>query len=79
MEKTAIVEYLKRITTDTIGVDEDLINTNSNFVDDLGADSLDQMEMLMNAEDYYNIEIPDEHAEKIKTFGDAVEYINDNL
>ncbi len=60
------------------GVSEDQITENSNFIDDLGADSLDIYELIMAFEDEFGIEIPDEDAEKIKTVGDAVKYIEEH-
>ena len=61
------------------GVSEDQITENSNFIDDLGADSLDIYELIMAFEDEFGIEIPDKDAEKIKTVGDAVKYIEEHI
>ena len=62
-----------------LGVDESVITLDSSFVDDLGADSLDIVELIMGLETEFDIEIPDEDAEKITTVGDAVEYIKDHI
>ena len=66
---------MNKIIVDNLGVDEDKITPNSNFIDDLGADSLDTVELIMAFEEEFNIEIPDEEAEKIQTVGDAIDYI----
>ena len=68
-------EKVKQIIVEQLGVDEAEVTPNASFVDDLGADSLDQVELLMAFEEAFNIEIPDEDAEKIATVKDAVEYI----
>lgn len=67
---------VKKIIVDQLGVGEDEVKPEASFVDDLGADSLDTVEMVMAFEEEFNIEIPDEDAEKIKTVKDAVDYIN---
>ena len=67
---------VKKIIVDQLGVGEDEVKAEASFVDDLGADSLDTVEMVMAFEEEFNIEIPDEDAEKIKTVKDAVDYIN---
>ena len=67
---------LKKIVKDQLGVEEDEIQMSSTFVDDLGADSLDIVELIMAFEEEFNIEIPDEKAEKIKTVEDVVKYID---
>ncbi len=69
-------EQVKKIVKDQLGVEEDEIQMNSTFVDDLGADSLDIVELIMAFEEEFNIEIPDEKAEKIKTVEDVVKYID---
>ena len=66
------IDRVKKIIVDQLGVDESKINENSSFVDDLGADSLDIVELIMAFEEEFDIEIPDEDAEKMKTIGDAV-------
>lgn len=70
-------EQVKKIVKEQLGVEEDEIQMSSTFVDDLGADSLDIVELIMAFEEEFNIEIPDEKAEKIKTVEDVVKYINE--
>ncbi len=70
-------EQVKKIVKEQLGVEEDEIRMESTFVDDLGADSLDIVELIMAFEEEFNIEIPDEKAEKIKTVEDVVKYIED--
>lgn len=70
-------EQVKKIVKEQLGVEEDEIKMSSTFVDDLGADSLDIVELIMAFEEEFNIEIPDEKAEKIKTVEDVVKYIED--
>ncbi|GAF79509.1 Acyl carrier protein [subsurface metagenome] len=70
------MDRIKKIIVDQLGVDESKITENSSFVDDLGADSLDIVELIMAFEEEFDIEIPDEDAEKMKTVGDAVKYLN---
>ncbi len=69
---------VKRVIVDQLGVDEDTVTMDSSFVDDLGADSLDIVELIMGLETEFDLEIPDEEAEKITTVGDAVNYIKEN-
>lgn len=66
------------IIVDKLGVEESEITMESNFTNDLGADSLDTVELIMEFEKEFNIAIPDDQAEKIATVGDAVKYIEDN-
>lgn len=70
-------EKVKSVLVEQLGVDEDTITMESSFVDDLGADSLDIVELIMGLETEFDIEIPDEDAEKISTVGDAVNYIKE--
>ena len=70
------MDRIKKIIVDQLGVDENKITENSSFIDDLGADSLDIVELIMAFEEEFDIEIPDEDAEKMKTVGDAVKYLN---
>ncbi|GAI96201.1 MAG: acyl carrier protein [Candidatus Caldatribacteriota bacterium] len=70
------MDRIKKIIVDQLGVDESKITENSSFVDDLGADSLDIVELIMAFEEEFDIEIPDEDAEKMKTIGDAVKYLS---
>jgi len=66
---------VKEVIIDKLGVDEDAIKTDAHFVNDLGADSLDTVELIMEFEEEFGIEIPDEDAENITTVGSAVDYI----
>ncbi|MDU2065621.1 MAG: acyl carrier protein [Sporomusaceae bacterium] len=69
-------DKVKEIVVEQLGVDEADVTIDSTFIDDLGADSLDIVELIMAFEEEFNIEIPDEIAEKIKTVKDTVEYID---
>lgn len=71
-------DRVKEVIVDQLGVDESQVTMDAAFVDDLGADSLDIVELIMGLEAEFDIEIPDEEAEKISTVGDAVNYIKDN-
>lgn len=68
-------DKIKEIVAEQLSIDEDTITMESSFIDDLGADSLDIVELIMAFEDTFDIEIPDADAEKIATVGDAVDYI----
>lgn len=70
-----VAEKVKSIIVDQLGVEEDEVKDEASFIDDLGADSLDTVELVMALEEEFNIEISDEDAEKISTVKDAVEYI----
>lgn len=67
---------VKEVIIDKLGVEEDTIKTEAHFVNDLGADSLDTVELIMEFEEEFGIEIPDEDAENITTVGSAVDYID---
>lgn len=69
-------DKVKAIVVEQLGVDENEVKIESTFIDDLGADSLDIVELIMAFEEEFNIEIPDDVAEKIKTVKDTVEYID---
>ncbi len=69
-------EQVKKIVVEQLGAEPDEVQMSSTFVDDLGADSLDIVELIMAFEEEFNIEIPDEKAEKIKTVEDVVKYID---
>ena len=70
-------DRVKKIVVEHLGVDEDKVVDNASFIDDLGADSLDTVELVMAFEEEFGIEIPDHAAENIQTFGDAVMFIGD--
>lgn len=74
-----IEDRVKKIVAEQLGVKEDEVNNASSFVDDLGADSLDTVELVMALEEEFDTEIPDEEAEKITTVQLAINYINENL
>jgi acyl carrier protein len=69
------IERIKKVIANTLKVDESKITENASFTEDLGADSLDLVELIMAFEDEYGVEIPDEDAQKIRTVGDALEYV----
>ena len=70
-----MLDKIKSIVVDQLGVDEDQVTEDASFVDDLGADSLDTVELIMAFEEEFDIEIPDEDEQKIKTVKDVIEYI----
>ncbi len=72
-------EKIKEIIIDKLGVDENKISEDAKFIDDLGADSLDTVELIMQFEEEFDIEISDEDAEKLNTVGSSVDYINEKL
>jgi acyl carrier protein len=74
----SVDEKVKGIIVEQLGVDEAEVTPSASFVDDLGADSLDTVELVMAFEEAFDIEIPDEEAEKIRTVKDAVDYISKN-
>lgn len=75
---STIEERVKKIVAEQLGVKEEEITPDASFVDDLGADSLDTVELVMALEEEFETEIPDEHAEKIETIKDAVNYIKEH-
>ncbi|MBL8204972.1 MAG: acyl carrier protein [Blastocatellia bacterium] len=75
----SIEEKVKQIIVDELGVEETEVTANARFVDDLGADSLDNVELVMRFEEEFGVEIPDEDAEKIQSVRDAIEYIEKHL
>ena len=72
----AIEEKVKEIIVEQLGVDENQVDASASFTDDLGADSLDIVELVMAFEEAFDLDIPDEDAEKISTVKDAIDYIN---
>ncbi|HZH04792.1 MAG TPA: acyl carrier protein [Myxococcaceae bacterium] len=76
MATSSIELKVKSIIADQLGVGEDEIKPESSFIEDLGADSLDIVELVMAMEEEFEVEIPDEEAENIKTVGDAINYVN---
>ncbi|HLH02363.1 MAG TPA: acyl carrier protein [Bryobacteraceae bacterium] len=70
-----VAERVKQIIVEQLGVDESQVDPSASFVDDLGADSLDIVELVMAFEEAFDLDIPDEDAEKIKTVKDAIDYI----
>ena len=79
MSSEDIFEKVKEIVIEQLGVSETSITTDASFIDDLGADSLDIVELIMALEEEFDLEIPDNDAEKVVTVGDVVEYIKDNI
>lgn len=75
----SVEERVKKIVVEQLGVEESQVTKEASFVDDLGADSLDTVELVMALEEEFKLEIPDEDAEKISTVGQAIEYIEKNL
>lgn len=78
MNEQEIFEKVKDIVVEQLGVEEENVTKEATFVDDLAADSLDIVELVMGIEEEFNIEIPDSEAEKIVTIGDVVEYIKNS-
>ena len=70
-----MLDNIKSIVVEQLGVDEDQVTEDASFIDDLGADSLDTVELIMAFEEEFDIEIPDEDAQKIKTVKDVMDYI----
>lgn len=73
-----VAERVSKIVVEHLGVDEEKVVEDASFIDDLGADSLDTVELVMAFEEEFGVEIPDDAAEKIQTVGDAVKFIKDN-
>lgn len=72
-------DRIKQIVAEQLGVDEDQVTTEASFMDDLGADSLDTVELVMALEEEFDVEISDEDAEKIQTVQNAIDYIGKNV
>ena len=78
MSEQVVSDQVIGSVSEKLGVDKEKVKLEASFVGDLGADSLDMVELLMNLEDNFKLSIPDEDAESIKTVGDAVKYIEDH-
>ncbi|KUJ72755.1 acyl carrier protein [Thiomicrospira sp. WB1] len=76
---SSIEERVKKIVVEQLGVEEDQVTPDASFIDDLGADSLDTVELVMALEEEFDCEIPDEEAEKIATLAQATAYVEENL
>ena len=76
---SAVLERVRKVVVEQLSVDENEVTTEASFTADLGADSLDTVELVMAFEEEFGIEIPDEAAEKINTVGSAVKYISENM
>ncbi len=75
---STVFERVKKVVVDQLSVEESLVTPEAGFTADLGADSLDTVELVMAFEEEFGVEIPDDAAEKISTVSDAIKYINDN-
>jgi acyl carrier protein len=75
----ALMDKVKKIIVEQLGVDESEVTESAHFIDDLGADSLDTVELILSFEEEFDISIPDEDAEKLETVGKAVEYLKANV
>lgn len=76
---SSIAEKVKEIVVNQLGVSPDQVSDDAKFIEDLGADSLDQVELIMALEEEFGADIPDEDAEKLATVGEAVKYIEENV
>ncbi len=76
---STIAEKVKKIVVDQLAVPEDQVTEDARFIEDLNADSLDQVELIMALEEEFSSDIPDEEAEKLKTVGDAIKYIESKV
>ncbi len=79
LDREAIEKKVREMIIDSLGIDPEKISNDSSFVDDLGADSLDTVELVMAFEEEFDVEIPDEEAEKLATVGDAINYLEKNI
>ena len=79
MSSEEVFEKIKNIIVEQLGVVDTSVTLDASFIDDLGADSLDIVELIMALEEEFDIEIPDEDAEKVVTVGDVVDYIKENV
>lgn len=78
MSQSAVEERVRSIISDQLGVSEDEVKPESKFIEDMGADSLDIVELIMAMEEEFEVEIPDEEAEKIRNVNDVITYIKNN-
>ncbi len=76
MEREELLKKLKAIVSDKLSISEDQITEEASFIDDLGADSLDTVELVMALEDEFDLDIPDEKAEKLTTVGKTLDFLN---
>ncbi len=74
-----LVEKVKDVTAEKLGIEKSKISRDSNFLEDLGADSLDTVELVMEMEEEFDIEIPDEDANELRTVNDVIEYLEDKV
>jgi acyl carrier protein len=79
MDMKQLEEKVKDIIVEELGVERDKLNADASFMEDLGADSLDTVELVMAFEKEFDIDIPDEEAEKLRTVGDAMKYLHDKM
>jgi len=75
----ALMDKVKKIIVEQLGVDESEVTPDAHFIDDLGADSLDTVELILSFEEEFDISIPDEDAEKLETVGKAVDYLKTHI
>jgi acyl carrier protein len=74
-----LMDQIKKIIVEQLGVDESEVTPDAHFIDDLGADSLDTVELILSFEETFNISIPDEEAEKLESVGKALEYLEEKI
>lgn len=79
MEREELLKKIKAIIADKLSIGEEQVTEEASFIDDLGADSLDTVELVMALEDEFDLDIPDEDAEKMTTVGKAIDYVLDSL
>jgi len=79
MEREELLKKVKAIVADKLSISEDQVTEEASFIDDLGADSLDTVELVMALEDEFDLDIPDEEAEKLTTVGKAIDYVLEQL
>jgi acyl carrier protein len=79
VDRASIEKKVREMIVDSLGIDPEKISNDSSFVDDLGADSLDTVELVMAFEEEFGVEIPDEDAENLSTVGDAINYLEKNV